>query len=193
MEEINEGLMRTVARLQEALMEIHLEGRGVDGGSADLGVAGRAWPSDGSQTGNSAQAATAAASAVPQGGGKKDACLYGTDAMFTSVIDPVGLSETGGSLGAIPMPDGRYTVLLMAASSTPVSVDIRLVGDGGLDYDRAFALEDTGRPPGEDATMWDYNSGAAELLVDRPQLVNATAVVTGGDGLPVFSSLARCS
>ena len=196
LEEINEGLMRTVARLQEALMEIHLEGRGVvDGGaSADFGVAGRALPSDGGASGSPAQSSTAAAaaSAVPTGGGSKDVCLHGTDAMFTSVIDPAALPETGGSLGAIPMPDGRYTVLLMAASSTPVSVGIGLVGDGGLEYDRTFALADTGRPPGEEATMWDYNSGAAELVLDRPQLVNATAVVTGGDGLPVFASLARC-
>ena len=195
LEEINEGLMRTVARLQEALMEIHLEGRGVvDGGAlADLGVAGGAWPSGGGASGSPAQAPTvAAASAAPTGGGSKDICLHGTDAMFTFVIDPAALPETGGSLGAIPMPDGRYTVLLMAASSTPVSVGIGLVGDGGLAYDRTFALVDTGRPPGADATMWDYNSGAAELVLDMPQLVNATAVVTGGDGLPVFASLARC-
>ena len=193
LEEINEGLMRTVARLQEALMEIHLDGRVVgDGGSADLGVAGRAWSSDGSTPGSPAQAATAAASTVPQGGGSKDVCLHGTDAMFTSVIDPATLPETGGLLGTIPMPDGRYTVLLVAASSTPVSVGIRLAGDGGLEYDGTFALADTGRPPGEDATMWDYNSGAAELVVGEPQLVNATAAVTGGDGLPVFASLARC-
>ena len=112
--------------------------------------------------------------------------------MFTSVIDPATLPETGGLLGTIPMPDGRYTVLLAAASSTPVSVGIRLAGDGGLEYDGTFVLADTGRPPGEDATMWDYNSGAAELVVDKPQLVNATAAVTGGDGLPVFASLARC-
>ena len=195
LEEINEGLMRTIARLQEALMEIHLEGHGaVDGDSADLGVAGRAWPSDGGASGSPAQPSTvsADASATPTGGGSKGVCLHGTDAMFTSVIDPAALPETGGSLGAIPMPDGRYTVLLMAASSTPVSVGIWLAGDGGLEYDRTFALEDTGRPPGEDATMWDYNSGAAELVVDRPQMVNATAAVTGGDGLPVFASLARC-
>ena len=195
LEEINEGLMRTVARLQEALMEIHPEGRGVvDGGaSADFGVAGRAWSSDGGASGSPAPSSTAAAaSAVPTGGGSKDVCLHGTDAMFTSVIDPAALPETGGSLGATPMPDGRYTVLLMAASSTPVSVGIGLVGDGGLEYDRTFALADTGRPPGADATMWDYNSGAAELVLDMPQLVNATAAVTGGDGLPVFASLARC-
>ena len=200
LEEINEGLMRTVARLQEALMEIHLEGRGVvnGGGSADFGIAGRAWPSDGGKSNNLAQApvatATATAPAVPSGGedAEGDVCLHGTDAMFTSVIDPAALPETGGSLGAIPMPDGRYTVLLMAASSTPVSVGIGLVGDGGLEYDLTFTLEDTGRPPGADATMWDYNSGAAELVLDRPQLVNATAAVTGGDGLPVFASLARC-
>ena len=163
LEEINEGLMRTVARLQEALMEIHLEGRGVvDGGApADLGVAGRAWPSDSAKSNNPAQApvatATATAPAVPSGGEDVEGavCLHGTDAMFTSIIDPAALPETGGSLGAIPMPDGRYTVLLMAASSTPVSVGIGLVGDGGLEYDRTFALEDTGRPPGEEATMWE--------------------------------------
>ena len=111
LEEINEGLMRTIAKLQEALMEIHLDGRGAgDGGSADLGAAGGAWPSDGSMSDNQAQAATAAAaSAVSQGGGSKDVCLHGTDAMFTSVIDPATLPETGGSLGAIPMPDGRYS------------------------------------------------------------------------------------
>ena len=66
------------------------------------------------------------------------------------------------------------------------------MGGSYLECDETFALADTGRQPGADATMWDYNSGTTELSVDRPQLVNATAAVTGGDGLPVFASLARC-
>ena len=191
LEEINEGLLRTVARLQEALMEVHMEGRGgstvsADGGSTGLNVAGQVESSSGVSTVNTAQAA---ATAVLSNG---DVCLHGTDATFTSVIDPVMLLETDGSLGTIPMPDGRYTVLLMAASSTPVSVGIQLAGDAGLSYDRTFTLADTERPPGEDATMWDYNSGVAELVVGEAQVVNATAAVTGGDGMAVFAALARC-
>lgn len=182
LEEINEGLMRTVAKLQEALIEIHLEGRGGDGAAtagvvAGVGAVGQVKPRED------------VAPAVSQDG---DACLHGTGATFTSVIDPTTLAESGGSLGTIPLPDGRYTVLLMAASSVPVSVSLQLDGDAGLEYDRMFTLADTGMPPGEDETMWDYNSGAAELVVAEPQLANATAAVSGGDGLPVFAALARC-
>ena len=50
-------------------------------------------------------------------------------------------------------------------------------------YDRTFDLADTGRPPGEDATMWDYG-GVAELVVGEAQLVNATAVWRGATAWP---------
>ena len=188
LENVNEGLLRTVAKLQEALMEVHMQGGAVGGGSGGdaVDIGGQGETAKHTMTVNLSSAASAAA------GNGDGICLHGTDATFTSVIDPAMLSETGGSLGAIPMPDGRYTVLLMAASSTPVSVGIELAGDGGLAYDRTFTLEDTGRPPGEEATMWDYNSGVAEIVVDRAQVVNATAVVDGGDGMAVFAALARC-
>ena len=188
LENVNDGLLRTITKLQEALMEVHLQGgTGGDGGSDADDGSGQATTAEHTMTVNLTSAAPAAPAAA---GG--DICLHGTDATFTSVIDPAMLSETGGSLGTIPMPDGRYTVLLMAASSSPVSVDVRLAGDAGLEYDRTFDLVDTERPPGEDATMWDYNSGVAELVVGEAQLVNATAAVTGGDSMAVFAALARC-
>lgn len=183
LEEINDGLMRTVAKLQEALLEIHLEGRGGDGGLAAGGGVG------GGAVGPAEPRAEADIPAATQDG---DACLHGTSATFTSVIDPDTLAETDGSLGTIQLPDGRYTVLLMAASSVPVSVGLQLEGDAGLAYDRTFTLANTGMPPGEDTTMWDHNSGTTELVVAEPQLVNATVAVSGGDGMPVFAALARC-
>ena len=191
LENVNDGLLRTIAKLQEALMEVHMQGGAVGGGTVGDATDERvqATTAEHTMTVNLPSAASAASAAA---GNDDGVCLHGTDATFTSVIDPAMLSETGGSLGAIPMPDGRYTVLLMAASSTPVSVGLELDGDAGLAYDRTFALVDTGRPPGEEATMWDYNSGVAEIVVDRAQVVNATAVVDGGDGMAVFAALARC-
>ena len=185
LEDLNDGLLRTVARLQEALMENHMAGGGGAGGA----VAGSSNGGGGGGAVTGGGMAAAAATAGPENGG---ICLHGTDASFSAVIDPDTLAEAGGVLGTIPVPEGRYTVLLTAVSSAPVSVRVHLSGDAGLSYDRKFVLEDTGRPQGEGATMRDYNSGRAELVVGEPQTVNASAIVYGGDGMPVFASVSKC-
>ena len=193
LEQLNDGLMRTIVKLQEALMEAYekdaREGSGNGGVAMDgVGMAGQAGQAIASQPPlNMAQAAAAQDSKAAG-----SMCLHGTDASFTTVVDPTMLSGTDGLIGAIPMPDGRYTILLTTASSSPVSVGILLEGDAGLTYDRTFILADTGRPPGADKTMWDYNSGTAELVVGEAQMVNVSATVLGGDGLPVFAALAKC-
>ena len=133
-------------------------------------------------------AARQAASDVPS-----RACLHGTSAFYASLLDPQVLAETSGALGATMMPGGEYTVLLAAAASSgPVAVSIDLEGDRGLSYAGRFALDDTGWPPGEDATLWDYNSGRAEFAVPVQQAVNMTVWLEGDVGGRAYMALAMC-
>ena len=70
----------------------------------------------------------------------------------------------------------------------------QLAGDAGLSHDRKFVLADTGRPPGEDTALQGYNSGASELVVGEPQLVNASASVrVWGRRHARLAALARCT
>lgn len=129
-----------------------------------------------------------AASDVPS-----QACLHGTSAFFASLLDPQVLAETAGALGATMMPSGEYTVLLAAAATSgPVTVSIDLEGEKGLSYAGRFALDDTEWPPGEDATLWDYNSGRAEFAVPVQQAVNMTVGVKGDVGGRAYMALAMC-
>ena len=121
------------------------------------------------------------------------ACLHGTSAFFASLLDPQVLAETSGVLGATMMPGGEYTVLLAAAAASgPVAVSIDLEGDRGMSYTGRFALDDTGWPPGEDATLWDYNSGRAEFAVPVQQAVNMTVGLEGDVGGRAYMALAMC-
>ena len=133
-------------------------------------------------------AARQAASDVPS-----QACLHGTSAFFASLLDPQVLAETSGALGATMMPGGEYTVLLAAAAtSRPVTMSIDLEGEKGMSYAGRFALDDTEWPPGEDATLWDYNSGRAEFAVPVQQAVNMTVGVEGDMGGRAYMALAMC-
>jgi len=121
------------------------------------------------------------------------ACLHGTSAFFAALLDPQVLAETSGALGATMMPGGEYTVLLAAAASSgPVTVSIDLEGEKGMSYAGRFALDDTGWPPGEDATLWDYNSGRAEFAVPVQQAVNMTVGLEGDVGGRAYMALAMC-
>ena len=121
------------------------------------------------------------------------ACLHGTSAFFASLLDPQVLAETSGALGATMMPGGEYTVLLAAAATSgPVTVSIDLEGEKGMSYAGRFALDDTEWPPGEDATLWDYNSGRVEFAVPVQQAVNMTAGLEGDVGGRAYMALAMC-
>ena len=209
--DLNDRLLRTIDALQAEILALRAEGvegggTGGDGGTAGVDAIGDRAPA--ASSGASASSGGAYDGPAKRGGTDRysgygasgaappgdvvEACLHGTTMQLTSVIDPTTLDESDGSLGSIPMPAGKYTVLVSSGSSTPLSMRLQLAGDAGLSYDQKFILTDTGEPPGEDTTVWDYNSGLVEVVLPAEQTVNATAAVHGGDGLPVFATLAKC-
>lgn len=207
--DLNDRLLRTIDALQAEILA--LRAVGVEGGDTGDGTAGVDARGDRAPAASSGAPASSGgthdgpakrggadrysgygASGAAPTGDVVEACLHGTTMQLTSVIDPATLAESDGSLGSIPMPAGKYTVLVSSGSSTPLSMRLQLAGDAGLSYDQKFILTDTGEPPGEDTTVWDYNSGLVEVVLPAEQTVNATAAVHGGDGLPVFATLAKC-